>query len=156
MVIGIALLSPIGTFDEALFFLHMTQHLLLLIVAPVLLWLGALLLPALWGLPPGLRRDTGQILAPRTRTHRVFRTLTTGLVSALIYLMVIAIRHLPRYYDAAQGETFVHYLEHAMFLGSGLLYWWPVIHPGGGRRRLEYTVPYIGVAVTEGGCSAGY
>jgi putative membrane protein len=32
-----------------------------------------------------------------------------------------------------------------MFFGTALLYWWPVIHPAGGQRRLSYAraLPYL-------------
>jgi cytochrome c oxidase assembly factor CtaG len=58
----------------------------------------------------------------------------------VIFLLIIGMWHVPRYYDAAQGASWIHYLEHMMFLGGALLYWWPVVHPSGGKRRLGYGV----------------
>ena len=64
LALGLSLLSPIAVYSEQLFFMHMIQHLLLLLIAPPLLWLGAPLLPTLWALPADWRRVVGRRLAP--------------------------------------------------------------------------------------------
>jgi cytochrome c oxidase assembly factor CtaG len=155
VALALALLSPIATFDDQLFSLHMLQHMLLLIVAPVLIWLGAPLLPVLWGLPARTRRSLGRLAGPSTAVHRFGHHLTYAPVAAALYLAAIAIWHIPALYDAAQGGSLLHALEHLTFLGLGLLYWWPVIHPSGGTRRLEYSIPYLMLAGAEGGLLGG-
>jgi cytochrome c oxidase assembly factor CtaG len=132
--------------------MHMAQHLLLVIVAAPLLWLGAPLLPVIWALPAAWRAALGRLLVPTSPLHRLFHFLTTPVVSAGLYVVVLAAWHVPSLYDAAQGRSVVHDLEHLMFVGAALLYWWPVVHPTGGRRRLSYGagVFYIAPAVLEG------
>jgi cytochrome c oxidase assembly factor CtaG len=137
VALGVALLSPIDTFDGELFALHMAQHLLLLLVVPPLLWLGAPLLPILWALPATERRGAGRLLGPRGHLHRVFHVLTNPALAATLFVGGMLLWHVPRLYDAAQARTMAHDLEHLTFLGTGLLYWWPVIHPTGGVRRLQ-------------------
>lgn len=149
---ALALLSPIAVYSERLFFMHMVQHLLLLLIAPPLLWLGTPLLPSLWGLPGVARRRVGRLLAPGGALTRTGHAFTSPWVAAVAYIGTIAVWHLPRFYDAAQGRTLTHDLEHLMFLGTALLYWWPVIHPAGGRRRLGYVaaIPYLLPPFLEG------
>src|SRR5262245_51307312 len=53
--IYMALASPIEPFASLLLQVHMLQHLLLMMVAPPLLWLGAPLFPVLRGLPLAIR-----------------------------------------------------------------------------------------------------
>src|SRR5437667_3864916 len=53
--IYLALASPIEPFAALLLQVHMVQHLLLMMVAPPLLWLGAPLFPLLRGLPRPIR-----------------------------------------------------------------------------------------------------
>src|SRR4051794_24694470 len=53
--IFLALASPIEPFTALLLQVHMLQHLLLVMIAPPLLWLGAPLLPLLRGLPRPIR-----------------------------------------------------------------------------------------------------
>src|SRR4051812_24358379 len=52
----LALASPVEAFAGLLLQVHMVQHLLLMMVAPPLVWLGAPLLPLLRGLPREVRR----------------------------------------------------------------------------------------------------
>src|SRR5438876_7497613 len=53
--IYLALASPIEPFAALLLQVHMVQHLLLMMVAPPLLWLGAPVFPLLRGLPEPVR-----------------------------------------------------------------------------------------------------
>jgi cytochrome c oxidase assembly factor CtaG len=64
----------------------------------------------------------------------------------------VAAWHLPRLYDAAQGRTLTHDFEHFTFFATALLYWWNIIHPAGGRRRLGYglAIPYLLLSFLEG------
>ena len=134
----LALLSPIGTYDSIFFFMHMIQHVLLIMVAAPLIWLGAPLLPTIWAFPRRGRRRIGRLFQQRNPVHRVFHFLTQPGLALALFVLVLFIWHYPALYDAAQGRTLIHDLEHALFFGTALLFWWPVIHPSGGRRRLSY------------------
>lgn len=136
--LALALLSPIAVYTSLFFFMHMLQHQQQQMLAPPLLWLGAPLLPVLWGLPDGTRQAVGRLFVAGRPGRWVFHGLTHPFVAGGLYLVVVAFWHVPTFYDAAQGRTLVHDLEHLTFLGAGLLYWWPVVHPTGGRRRLGY------------------
>lgn len=134
----IALLSPIGSFDSLLFSVHMVQHLLLVMVAAPLLLLGAPVVPTLWAFSRPGRRRIGRWFRPSHPLHRVLHFLTSPAVALPLFILVLTAWHHPTLYDAAQGRTVIHDLEHALFFGTALLFWWPVIHPGGGKRRLAY------------------
>lgn len=140
--VWLALLSPIAEYDDLLFFMHMIQHLLLVLVAAPLILLGAPLLPMLWAFPRNARVELGRLFSPGP-IQTFSNAITHPLVAVTIYCTALAIWHIPSFYDAAQGRTFIHNLEHAIFLGSALLFWWPVIHPAGGRRRLGYAAGVV-------------
>ena len=53
-LIWLAMASPIAALDHELLTIHMVQHLLLMTLAPPLIWLGAPLKPLLHGLTQGL------------------------------------------------------------------------------------------------------
>lgn len=110
--IGLALQSPLATYSGHLFFLHMIEHMLLMVIAPLLLLLGAPLLPMLWALPKNMRRPVGLLFAPCSMVHRVFHLLTAPGMTLTVYVVVLAVWHLPVMYDAAQGPTVIHELEH--------------------------------------------
>ena len=134
----LALVSPIATFDSVFFFMHMTEHVLLIMIAAPLIWLGAPMVPTLWAFDRRTRRWLGELFHEDHPVHRVFHFLTRPGVALAIFVLVLFGWHFPPLYDAAQGSTLVHELEHFMFFGSALLFWWPVIHPSGAQRRLSY------------------
>ena len=150
--LALALLSPLARLDDDLLSVHMVQHVLLLLVAPPLLWLGSPLVPVLWAFPARQRRTLGGLFHESNPVHRVFHFLTDARVAGSLFLVVVGLWHVPALYNLAQGPTFMHGLEHTLFLAVALLYWWPIVHPSGGRRRLAYgqAIGYLFVASVEG------
>lgn len=136
--IALALLSPIETFSELFFFVHMIQHLLLMLVAAPLLCLGAPILPLMWALPRRIRIGLGRQFAGGRPLHFLLNFLTNPLVAQALFLATLAGWHVPANYDIAQGPSLIHEFEHTMFLGTSLLFWWAIVHPWGGKRRLSY------------------
>src|SRR5215208_692953 len=108
ITVALAVLSPIAVYSERLFFMHMIQHLLLLLVAPPLLLLGRPLVPTLWGLPAPWRVAVGQVFVPGRPLARLGHLMTTPLVAAAAFVTTIAVWHMPVFYDAAQGRSVTH------------------------------------------------
>lgn len=152
LAIVTALISPVAAYSEELFAMHMIQYLALLLIAPPLLLFGAPLLPSLWAFPSDSRKSLARLMAPGHILQRIGHLLTNPFVAVTLYVSSVAMWHVPAMYDAAQGRTFAHDLEHAMFFGTALLYWWPIIHPARGRRRLSYAMalPYLLPPFLEG------
>src|SRR5437899_9210059 len=78
-VIAFALASPLDVLAGRRLSAHMTQHQLLMMLAPPLLWLGAPVAPMLLGLPRWIRRPIATALASRVgrapagvRAHTAF------------------------------------------------------------------------------------
>src|ERR1700722_867489 len=68
--------SPVEPFGSLLLQVHMIQHLLLMMVAPPLLWLGAPMLPMIRGIPRPIRTYwVAPVLRSRT-VRRLFARLT--------------------------------------------------------------------------------
>jgi len=57
-------MSPVAVYSECLFFIHMVQHLILLLLAPPLIWLGAPLWPKFWALPEAWRHAVSRQFWP--------------------------------------------------------------------------------------------
>lgn len=70
--IFLALASPIEPFAALLLQVHMAQHLLLMMMAPPLLWLGAPLFPMLRGLSEPVRRHWAMPLLHRRSSSESF------------------------------------------------------------------------------------
>lgn len=134
----VAFISPLSALAEALFSAHMVQHLLLTLLAAPLLVLGAPLVPFLWALPLPARRAVGRWWRRSDWVRRVWHTASQPYLVWFLYAFSFWIWHLPGLYQAALERVWVHELEHISFIVPALLFWWTVIHPLGGRRRLGY------------------
>lgn len=134
----VALISPLSALAEALFSAHMVQHLLLTLLAAPLLVLGAPLVPFLWALPKPARHAAGRWWRRSDWARRAWHGISHPLLVWLLYALSFWIWHIPGLYQAALERVWVHELEHISFVIPALLFWWTVIHPLGGRRRLGY------------------
>jgi cytochrome c oxidase assembly factor CtaG len=136
-VLLIALVSPIDALGEQyLFSMHMTQHILLGDIAPLLLLLSL----------------SRVIMRPATRrlqsVERKLGRLASPVTFIFLWLALLYFWHIPALYDAALQHPLVHALEHACFFTAGVLVWWPLIQPVPMRHRLSGlgTFAYIGSA----------
>ncbi len=112
-----ALISPLDEIgDRYLFSAHMTQHLLLTLVAPPLMLIGT---PG-WMLRPLLRDPV---------VLRAARALTNPLVAFALFNIDFIIWHLPPLYEATLQNNFIHIFEHLLFIGTAFLNWWPILSP---------------------------
>jgi len=134
LVIGIALMSPIEVLVQQLFFVHMIQHLLLIMVAPILLLLPNPMPFVLWGLPTSARLTVGgwlnSILNKGSATGRILRKLTNPLAVWFIMITFIIGWHDPNMYNAALRNDLVHDIEHVSMFIAGMLFWWTVTGAG--------------------------
>jgi cytochrome c oxidase assembly factor CtaG len=125
----LALASPIEPFTALLLQVHMVQHLLLMMVAPPLLWLGAPLFPLLRGLPRPIRTYWVAPLFRWERLSRLCERLTHPLIALPIYTAATWMWHVPALYDLALRSDGWHYVQHLTFLVTALLFWYPVVRP---------------------------
>lgn len=145
LTLFLALVSPLHPLAELLLQFHMIQHLLLMMVVPPLLLLGAPILPLLRGLPrPVLQHGLGRLFAS-TALQRLGRFLTHPLVGLLAFTVSNVAWHVPSLYELALSSEFWHQVQHICFLGTGLLFWWPVVQPWPSRLRWpQWTmIPYL-------------
>lgn len=132
--IGVAVLGPPGCFDETFFFAHMTQHVLLTLLAAPLIVLGDPVLLTLRAVPASPRRRWA---VPVLRSRTV-RALTHPLLGWLLFTVVVLGSHLPAVYDYPLAHPAVHdYVEHPVYLGSALVFFYPLLAPTAGPRRVH-------------------
>jgi cytochrome c oxidase assembly factor CtaG len=143
-----ALASPIEPFTSLLLQVHMLQHLLLTMVAPSLIWLGAPSFPLMLGLPRPIRRYWVAPLFRSTVLRRVCETLTYPLTALLVFSAATVIWHLPPIYEVALRSNGWHYFQHVCFLGTALLFWYPVVRPYPSRPSWSpwLLIPYLIIA----------
>lgn len=141
----LALASPIETFASLLLQVHMVQHLLLMLVAPPLVWLAWPLLPMLRGLPREVRRVWMAPILRSRRVRSIFGSITHPLVAWPIFVAMTWLWHVPRNYELALSSPTWHFVEHACFAAAGLLFWYPVVRPYPSRPRFSrwLLLPYL-------------
>jgi putative membrane protein len=122
----LALDSPIHELGEQLFWVHMTQHEILMLVSAPLLVLSMPLIPFLWALPDSLRLKVAA--AGKNRFVRSSWKLISGPFSAwLISALALWVWHAPALFDRTLHNEWIHAAQHSTFFLSGLLFWWPLV-----------------------------
>jgi cytochrome c oxidase assembly factor CtaG len=149
-VLLVAMAPPVEVLARQSLAVHMTQHLLLMMVAPPLIWLGAPAVPVLLGLPARIRKVVVDALA-RPPARRTRRALTHPAVGWASFAIMTWAWHVPVLYELALGSSGWHHLEHAGFLGGGLLFWWPVVQPWPSTSRWPRwaMIPYLVLAEVQ-------
>ncbi|MGB6903222.1 MAG: cytochrome c oxidase assembly protein, partial [Acidobacteriaceae bacterium] len=127
--IFIAVASPLDTFSESLLFMHMAQHFVLMSIAPPLAVLGAPVVPMLRGLPRPVIRSVLHPLFVTGLLHRAGAFLTRKRVAWIAMNAAYLGWHIPKAYEFALASEGWHNFEHACFLFTSLMFWWPVIAP---------------------------
>ena len=158
LVIAVATLSGLASYDLELFGAHMVQHMLLSMVAPVFLALGAPITLALRTLPRGGRAALLSVLHAR-----VVRVLTFPAIPWMLFVGSPFALYFTDWYPATLNSTALHELLHGHFLLVGCLFFWPLIGTDPVPGRVAYpfrmlmlfaTLPFhafLGVAIMSVG-----
>ena len=121
----LALDSPIHEMGEQLFWVHMTQHEILMLVSAPLIALGQPLVVFMRALPDNWRKPLSKL-----SNHKVLRkvgSISSAPLSAwLISAAALWIWHLPWLFDRAVETDWIHAAQHTTFFLSALLFWWPL------------------------------
>jgi len=141
----IALASPFDTFSGFVLTAHMLQHMMLMMVAPPLLLLGAPLIPLVRGLPIFAAREFAGPFLNWRPAIRAGHALTRPVPALLLMAIVMYAWHTPRLYELALASGGWHEVEHAFFLVAALIFWWPVVQPWPSRAQWPRwaVVPYL-------------
>ena len=121
-VVAVALLSPVAAYAHALLSAHMVQHLLLTLIAAPLLVAGRPVMVVAAALP----RD-GRHRLLRVGRIPALAVLGHPLVAWIVFAAVGWVVHFSPLFDLALANHVAHAVEHALFLGSALLFWRPVL-----------------------------
>jgi len=154
----IAVGSPLAAFDEASLTVHMIQHLLLMLVVPPLLLLGAPALPFLHGLPESVVRTVVGPIFRWSWVQRFGKFLTHPVLCWLLASATMIAWHIPSAFELALRRDFWHEVEHFCFLSTSVLFWWPVVEPFPSQPHWSrWSVPvYLLLAMFPGGALGAF
>jgi len=130
LVLVLAIDSPVDTYADRLFWVHMVQHVLLTMVAPPLLLLGRPWPRVARPLPRAARRALARGL-------HACRIVAAPLVAFVLFNGVLLAWHVPVLYDATLRSQAVHDVEHFLFVATALLFWAQVIASKPLHARLD-------------------
>tara|TARA_A100001011_G_C14286235_1_gene833868 strand:+ start:1075 stop:2001 length:927 start_codon:yes stop_codon:yes gene_type:complete len=150
--------GPIDFYAKEMFFIHMIQHLtLMVIIAPLLLSANAMPI-FIWGTPKKMRSALSKPFAGNSFSKKILTIITRPRYSLLLYVLNLYLWHIPFFYNLTLSSDTFHFINHAFFVFMALLLWWPIIGPAPVRTNL--TIPqkivYVLVAVTPSAALAAF
>ncbi len=146
--------APIDILSSRLFWVHMVQHLLLLIIMAPLLVASAPLLPLWLGLPQRVRSIIKAAIKPQARRafYHIGRWLRRPAVSCGLLIIGTWIWHWPPLYDLALTNDLIHdWCEHLVFQCVSILFWAQLIPSYPLRPRLSDLgrLGLLGIAIAQ-------
>ena len=115
---GIGIFSFVGVYDGELFWDHMIQHLILIMVAAPLFAVASPLRLAF-----SSTSGTAHIVVTEALRSSVARFFGNPIVAFILYAIVIPVSHLTVWYNYTLTQESVHNAEHLAFLLVGYLFW---------------------------------
>jgi cytochrome c oxidase assembly factor CtaG len=115
---SLSIFSFVGVYDGELFWDHMVQHLLLIMVAAPLFAIASPLELAWRG-----TSGTPHLVVTEVLRSKVAKVLGHPGVAFVLYAVMIPLTHLTVWYNYTLTHESVHNAEHLVFLGVGYLFW---------------------------------
>lgn len=146
----IALDSPVHELGEQLFWVHMTQHEILMLISAPLLLLGRPMIAFLWALPTAWRDAPASIWRSRV-FKKCWGVISAPLSAWLVSALALWIWHVPWLFDQTLHSDWIHAAQHTTFLVTALAFWWPLVNRspalgyGGGVAYVFTTILHTSV-----------
>src|SRR6478609_623400 len=138
----VALVSPIDRLSDLLFSAHMTQHEILLVVAPPLVVLGKPVVAFAWAF--GERRRAAVMRALDSKlVSRTWWLLSAPLMILLVHGAVLWLWHIPVLFEAALRSEWIHAFQHASFFLTAVVFWWGVARGRYGRGGYGLAAAFV-------------
>jgi cytochrome c oxidase assembly factor CtaG len=135
--------SGLAAYDTTLLSVHMVQHMLLSMLVPLALALGAPVTLALRTLPARPRRWLLVCLH-----SRVARVLSFPPLTFTLYVISPWALYFTGWYDASLGSAFVHEMMHVHLVLVGALFFWPLVGVDPVPGRVGYPFRVLLVVLT--------
>ncbi len=139
----VATSSGLAAYDTTLLSVHMVQHMVLSMVVPLCLALGAPVTLALRTLPRGPRRSLLVVLHSRAAKVLTFPPLTL-----VLYVVSPWALYFSSWYDATLQHVWLHELMHLHLVVVGALFFWPIVGIDPVPGRVPYPFRMLLVVLT--------
>ena len=129
----VATSSGLAAYDTTLLSVHMVQHMLLSMVVPLCLALGAPVTLALRTLPRAPRRWLLAVLHSRFAKVLAFPPL-----ALVVYIVSPWALYFSPWYDASLESMYIHEMMHIHLVAVGALFFWPLMGVDPVPGRVDY------------------
>jgi cytochrome c oxidase assembly factor CtaG len=127
VVLALSVISPLQYWAMQYFWVHMLQHITVMLAAPALYVAGAPLIPLVHSVPLNTRRRVLRRIFVRPTRHplrRVFAAIISPLVGIVFFNVVMVVWMLPSIFNPVMARPQLHIgLMLSTFFLSGLLFW---------------------------------
>ncbi|WP_203335378.1 cytochrome c oxidase assembly protein [Nocardioides limicola] len=135
--------SGLGVYDSTLLSVHMVQHMVLSMIVPLFLALGAPVTLALRTLPPAPRSWLLALLHSGLAKVLGFPPLAFGL-----FVLTPWALYFSPWYDASVSSEYVHAMTHIHMVAVGALFFWPLMGVDPLPGRVEFPFRMLLVFLT--------
>ncbi|MGL5823636.1 MAG: cytochrome c oxidase assembly protein [Nocardioides sp.] len=141
----VATSSGLATYDTTLLSVHMVQHMVLSMLVPLLVALGAPVTLALRTLP---RSSTASTLLRRVLHSRLSRVLTFAPLTLALYVVSPWALYFTGWYEATLRSSALHELLHVHLVLVGSLFFWPLLGVDPVPGRIAYPFRLLLILLT--------
>ena len=124
-----ALSPPIDPLSDRLFFMHMIQHMAIILLGSPLMIMGAPFYVIIRSLKPWTRRNIYFPLAKNLVVRNINKVLSHAVVALVLFNVNFWFWHMPKWYNLALFNDFFHLLEHAMMALTSIYLWRNIVDP---------------------------
>ncbi|MGA5318697.1 cytochrome c oxidase assembly protein [Streptomyces pseudogriseolus] len=135
--IGLVMCTALNDYGMVMFSVHMVQHMIISMVSPILLLLGAPVTLALRALPPAAVRGTKgpRELLLMLLHSRYMRVVTHPLFTIPVFIASLYGLYFTPLFDFLMGSAVGHAAMMVHFLAVGLVFFWPIMGVDPGPHR---------------------
>lgn len=147
IIINIVCLAPwMDNLADQLFFVHMIQHLGIILLGIPLMICGAPFLVLIRFLHPYLRRYIYFPIIRNIGIQKVHQVLSIPIVSLILFNFNFWFWHQPRWYNLALFHDLFHLIEHATMAWTAIYLWRHIIDPSPLRSNLPMGIRVLFLA----------
>ncbi|MFI2508187.1 cytochrome c oxidase assembly protein [Streptomyces sp. NPDC018972] len=137
--IGLMMCTMLNDYGMVMFSVHMVQHMVISMVSPILILLGAPITLALRALPPAGRGRKGPRELLLMLLHsRYMRVVTHPVFTIPLFIASLYGLYFTPLFDFLMGSEVGHIAMMVHFLAVGLVFFWPIMGVDPGPHRPGY------------------
>jgi putative membrane protein len=141
LTVLLAMCTGLNDYGMVMFSVHMVQHMIISMVSPILILLGAPITLALRALPVAGRKRKGPRELLLALLHsRYIKVITHPVFTIPVFIASLYGLYFTPLFDFLMGSTVGHLAMMVHFLAVGLVFFWPIMGVDPGPHRPGYVM----------------